>query len=420
MESWENQWQKLEESENKPDKIEYAVNREHAFAVLDEIMDTFYKRVPPFDRMELPTDEKNMPELLRASNTNNIRGGKEHAMFLFTGCYFMRGGVQSDMAFRTLAKIFSDQPELFDCEYIADEKNEVSADKIVEVMQEFNLGNHKMGRGAWVENAHRLLERFGGDPRRIFDGVTSYDEAVAVIANGKESGGFWGFQEKMASMYIYYLDKENIYHPDYPYPAPSDFHVARITAATEMITGNVPLLDIARYGNGVGQESKIALKESDIISEEFLELTRKLHLDYIDARGASPMDMTDAIWSFSRSMCSRAPGNMTRVIGETKGRNTVVELVPINPDSRVQQRKQQRSCGACLLDACCKLHIPNGIYYKSGRFVATASRSTVVEKFDSAQLFNAAELPTGTLPMKIEPLPKLPEWRPEEHMDSLF
>lgn len=48
------------------------------------------------DTVRLPHDPRHMPETLE-------RGGREHALFLWASCYYMRGGIKSVDAFRSLS-----------------------------------------------------------------------------------------------------------------------------------------------------------------------------------------------------------------------------------------------------------------------------------------------------------------------------
>ncbi len=52
----------------------------------------------PFDQpvMVLPQDTRHLPKTLEP-------GSREHALFLFHACYWMRGGIDSNVAFRAHA-----------------------------------------------------------------------------------------------------------------------------------------------------------------------------------------------------------------------------------------------------------------------------------------------------------------------------
>lgn len=76
-----------------------------------------------------------------------------------------------------------------------------------------------------------MMERYDGDPRNIFKDVQDYDEALDLIRNDGKGGGFKGFQHKMTSMIIYYLQDDKLIDelPGVPYSRGYPCHARRIS-----------------------------------------------------------------------------------------------------------------------------------------------------------------------------------------------
>ncbi len=61
----------------------------------------------PFYNVSLPQRKENIPEGM-------VWGSKEHAIFLFNSCHYMRGRIDSEAAFKGLKKVYEKAPDLFD------------------------------------------------------------------------------------------------------------------------------------------------------------------------------------------------------------------------------------------------------------------------------------------------------------------
>ena len=325
------------------------VDYEHAYEVLDRLMLAYDQNEPPYSResTRLPHHPSHMPETLE-------RGGVEHAVFMFSACYYMRGGIKSNDAVKRLSKVYAQRPELFNCEIAKD----VEEAEIEDILRMNGLGFQKDIAKQWVENAGRLHEKYDGDPRNIFEGVETYEQSQKLIQNDSKGGGFVGFKEKMTSMIIYFLMDEKLIN-GFNFPIPIDFHVLRVSIANEMITfGDVP------YG-------------TDLFTDDTKRELRKLYFTYAEERGVDPLRLCNAVWMLSESSCGRTPGNITLEPHGRKNREgRTAYLVPnqVDTTSPAQQKAYQESCGSCPIQETCEFNIPSKPYYVNGGLVVRGHR----------------------------------------------
>jgi len=336
------------------------------FSRLDEVLDVLLhqREVGDFpynlEAAQLPQDERNMPPSLP-------RGGIEHANFLFATCYYMRGGIKSFAAFRGLSKVYDEDPDLFD----PHEARLRNPQDIADALQRHGLGFSKdIISSQWVKNAERMADEYEGDPRKLFEGTTDYEELLRRIRN-KNGRGFSGFQEKMTSMLAYYLMSDDLI-PYFDFPLPVDFHVLRVSAATGIITfKNLP-------------------EDGNIYHEKTLAMLRAMYHDYSVTHGTSQLPVCDAVWSLSSAICGSQPGNIMLEPQRSQGRdgrNTLILPLPIDTDDPKQQAAYNRSCELCPIESHCGLNFPSKTYYVQGKMVGSPR-----VRFPQTTLFGAETL----------------------------
>ena len=334
---------------NTGEKLTITVNKEHAYEVLDTLMQAYETNAPPYnlDRVRLPHDPRHMPKTLE-------RGGVDHAMFLFNVCYYMRGGIKSNDAVKRMANIYDEWPDLFNCETVQNFDEET----IISILSSHGLGFQKTVAKQWIENSQRMLEKFDGDPRKIFDGVENYEQSQELVQNDSKGNGFLGFQEKMTSMIIYYLMDEELIEP-FNFPIPVDLHVMRVSIANEMITfGDVP--------NG-----------TNLFTKETLSALRQLYLGYAEEKNVNALRLCDAVWMLSESSCGRHPGNTTiEPLGRKirNGRSTYLIPKVVDVNDPAQQKAYQESCAICPIQDTCEFNIPGTQYYVGGNIIIRGRR----------------------------------------------
>lgn len=331
------------------EKLNITVNQEHAYQVLDRLMEAYKNNAPPYnlDRARLPHDPRHMPKTLD-------RGSVAHAMFLFNICYYMRGGIKSNDAVKRMAGIYDERPDLFNCEAVQN----VDATTIIEVLSNHGLGFQKTVADQWIKNSQRMLECFDGDPRNIFKGVETYEQSQELIQNNGKGNGFLGFQEKMTSMIIYYLMDEELIEP-FNFPIPIDLHVMRVSIANEMVTfGDVP------YG-------------TNLFTKETLSALRQLYFNYAHDNNVNALRLCDAVWMLSESSCGRHPGNTTiEPLGRKvrNGRSTYLIPKTVDMQDPAQQKAYEESCRTCPIQKTCEYNIPGTQYYVGGNIIIRGRR----------------------------------------------
>lgn len=308
----------------------------NAYEILDVLVDGYKNRLPPYDEAILPQKYKPDSLLLDGDHYKDPM----HAMYFWNICSYMQGGVKTDLAFKKLTEIFNENPSLFDCHFLAQSEPNDIADKL----KNYGLGRHHSAAGHWVKNAKILVDQYGGDPRNIFNGVTSYEDCVERIKHTKkhkniEESGFNGFQKKMTSMILYFYMNEGLI-PDVNFPMPVDFHALRVVLATKMVT--VEPRDFYTY-NHVVEDS-----------------LRELFKNYLKDRDVDPIDLTNCIWLLSSNLCNKCVGNHSS--DSPKG----INFREMSNEELRQSIPWLRSCGRCLVEKYCRLYIPSEPYYDKG------------------------------------------------------
>lgn len=352
----------------RADSEQIVVHSERVDVVLDTLMEAYEHQYYPYylDRVRVPQDERHMPPSLE-------RGTKDHAMFFWNVCYYMRGGTKSTFAVQQMAELYQDRPDLFDCQEIITTPQEV----IEDALKAHKLGFQKTVAKQWKENAWRMLENYNGDPRTIFADLSEYEnpynELVSRVKNDTKGGGFIGFREKMTSMIAYYLMDEGLVEV-FNFPIPIDLHVMRVSVANEMVT--FPNLDFP----------------ANVHSETLLETLRGVYFDYAERRGVNPLHLCNAVWLLSEALCGQAPGNQ---VSEPNGRDnregrltTLISEI-VNPDNPTQQRRYERTCARCPVEATCNFNVHGGaMYYAAGRLAVRGARF----RFPARTLFSESFL----------------------------
>ncbi len=310
------------------------------------------------------TKKGQVPQIPENLPRNGFASEVHKASFFFAACYFMRGGVTSDSGVRGLTRMYNEHPEYFEPSVAA----ELEPQAIREALLKVRLGYNELPNTPrfWVENSKQIVQFWQGDPRRIFDGVGTYDEACARVQNQKTRRkarpkspypGFLGFQEKMVSMLIYFFMDVGLLTP-WHFPLPIDFQVLRFLLEHEII--RVEDLPNGNYYH------------SEVLAE-----ARALTLWYAQEHNINPLRFCDAVWCYSRAVCEQNPGNETRGRGRYRkgglGRKAPIRAAEV-VWSRSQLEAYERSCGRCPVEASCKWNIPSGPYYVQGKLIIRGPR----------------------------------------------
>lgn len=337
--------------EERKKKFIVRVDWERAEKVFGLILEALDKKAFPFDQPEAqPPQKGNLPR-------NLVAGSVQHGAFLFCLCFYMRGGIKSDVVAKALTKLYEKNPNLF----IPEKWNELVAEDIAQLLKSVNLGfNSRQIGNFWVVNFQRLAEKWEGNPANLFKNVSSYDKLCERIANDGNGKGFRGFQKKMASMLYYFLAEAGLVE-EFNFPIPVDFHVCRMVLANEIVK-------IENRENG-----------ENLYQPEVLDAIRDLSVSYCREKGISTLKLCDGLWGYSRAICNLHPGNQSS-IGERRGRGTLV-LKIAGGWSEAQENSFYNSCERCLLAKTCIGCVPSAPYYVRGELIIRSNRDEPPQQF---------------------------------------
>ncbi|MBI2984689.1 MAG: hypothetical protein HYY50_03630 [Candidatus Kerfeldbacteria bacterium] len=329
----------------------YRLDMRRARRVFGRIVVAYQRQQFPFNLpgVVLPHIDERLPNTMH-------RGGEDHARFLFYACLQMKGGIKSDTALQTLARLHERRPDLFRPECAG----RLSPADVTRLLVDYRLGlNSQLIGQHWVENSRRLMARHDGRVIGMFHGIRTYDEACRLVLNqlNGPSGpaGFLGFGHKMVSMLLYFLIDARLI-TEFPFPPPVDIHWLRLLVEHRILSwrgriGTEPPDDLP-YGGNFFQPGILA----DV---------RRLLRRYIETCGWPQVEVNNAIWLYAKTLCGRQPGNRSHH-GRYPARRTTVRPVSIawTPE---QLRAYQQTCARCIVQRTCRFNVPSALYNQLGR-----------------------------------------------------
>jgi hypothetical protein len=390
----------------QPDQkgLEFYASKRQAKKVFDAIIKRLSEKGPPYNTAHVP--QAVLP-------SNMVHGSKEHAIFLFILCLWMRGGVESATATSFLKNMYEQRPDVFIPETYwnwGPDLTRKQVDRISEVLTEHRLGQRVEENAlGWVYNMRKLAQFWEGDPRKLMTDRPRFNVLARRII-GKTSGkqgqfinednpnGFMFFREKMTAMIAYFLMDAGLV-PMFYAPVPVDFHVLRLLVSNQVIRVR---------GKDVKETVGV-----DFMRNVTQRLAREMTEWYCREYQVSPVALCDALWLLSGTLCRANPGNSGYVTDDQRrlalkesrvvvnshpmldidmeSNGAAVEADPIQdgltgPSSDITGRKRYRglkrdadtlrkptlvrsfekSCGVCPLQDTCRYNISSGAYYTAG------------------------------------------------------
>ncbi len=330
------------------------VNKNLAFNdVYDVLINLHKQKKPPFDIAIRPQDPEYLPRNLNLET-------RQHALFLFYACLYMRGRIKSHQAFERLKILHEEYPELFDPKEIQRDRFYYE-DELYVFLQKAGLKVDAISTArGWIHNSIEIYDYWDSDPRKLFDCLNEIDrqspEAFELVCKNiirsskrknKERRGFYGFRHKMVSMLSYFLEDAKIILP-YLFPSPVDFHVLRINIMQNILNTN----GLDKKGIPVGK---------------FLPSARELTSEYSIKRNIKPVFLADSLWIYSRDMCSNNL-NAARFKIKEKGKGRKTEILIANKIKWTAKKisKYYEFCGGCPLKENCLKFMSSKGYYASG------------------------------------------------------
>lgn len=354
---------------------EVIVDDETGFLVFDILIERWQAEPKkfPFDQRSAIIPQNIIPDRLREDKEELFN------FYLFI-CLYMRGGIESLQAFRAMIRLWEDKPELFD-PYHAQYLTHGELQPIV--AQYVGWDSNNVAK-FWIENARRLMRNWEGRASNVFRGMKSYDEALRRIRNktnkrdwleackvDDRGQGFIGFQPKMVSMWVYFMDWEGLLDKNFLYPTPADFHNFRLGLAHRIL---------------VLEPQPENIRSSEKISKPWRELT----IRYLEARKGkvSPVELADAIWLFSLVACGNSPLTDYHERNDKNGHGMFsAEYLEhsAKPDFLASKfrGRLERTCLACPLIDTCEIAVPAGPYYqrREDREVAFGGQLYLLDRF---------------------------------------
>lgn len=327
--------------------------------------------VGALERDEFPYNVGTEPqELIPAS----IRADRlKHSLFLFGACFFMRGTIQSDYAFKQLLAIYEIHPELYNPQFLS--ASDIDKRYVFDRFKPFIKYRLFEISEIWLDGFRRLHEDWSGDPRNIFVGVHDADELYRRVVNinshpkwkkvRNKMRGFLGYRSKIANMLAYFLMEAGLVE-EFVTSSPFDFHNARVFLG----------------GGALRLEGKALYRYEDVA-----DIGSALVEKYCRTHGVATKKVAAALWVLSTTLCRNAPGN--RTLNRTKSkegnkRDGERHTLNYKPQQRKEQpdlkiytpdwsksedvREHELSCGLCPVRDLCTLNVASGFYYEDGSF----------------------------------------------------
>ncbi len=394
--------------------LKFYADYDQARTVFDLLIDRLSKKGPPYNTAMVPQADQFLP-------VNLEKGSREHAIFLFSLCLWMRGGIESDTAARFLKAMHESHPAAFEPTCYSNTGAEETAQQIASVTD--LLVEHQLGQRVeenapgWVYNMRKLQRFWDSDPRRLMNDNPSFSTLVDRIisktsdkngnfAREDNPHGFRFFREKMVAMLAYFLIDAKLV-PMFYTPVPVDFHVLRLLTS-----------------NGILRIQGMEMHETlgiNFLRTDVLRLAREVTEWYCRENKVSPIALCDSLWLLSRSLCRNNPGNSGYVVNgrrkaateEKRNKKAAngehpefeMEIVDGNasaspniedtdtePELTGRKRyigykhtaeslarpsmvkRYNKSCGVCPVEAHCRFNISAGAYYVAGDLEAKRLR----------------------------------------------
>lgn len=371
-------------------KLTFYIDRQRAKTVFDLLIDRLSQKGPPYNLAHVPQADRFLPE-------NLAKGSVEHAIFLFTLCFWMRGGVESDTASNFLKIMHEKQPGVFKPDRFRTSVSETTEEQIEFISNV--LKGHRLGQrveenaAGWVYNMRKLDRFWEGDPRKLMNDTPPFDRLAKRIigkttakggsfANMDSPNGFMFFREKMTAMIAYFLMDASLV-PMFYTPVPVDFHVLRLLTANGIIRVR-----------GKTMEESVGI---NFMRNSTLMLCRRVTEWYCKKYQVSPIALCDSLWLLSRTFCRNNPGNSGYVF-DAKRQATKIEdeerwfqetVFSVDDAPKITGRKRylglkwseiemhqptkvrrlRDSCGKCPLTESCRYNISSGAYYVGGKLL---------------------------------------------------
>ncbi|RJQ13916.1 hypothetical protein C4553_02070 [Candidatus Parcubacteria bacterium] len=313
---------------------------------------------------------------------------RDHANFLLFGSLPMRGGMVSDDPFKWLNEMRNQSPSLFDPALVVEGW---TAERILQAFQTATKallngnGTGVLGAGAlsykmrehadsWMHNSEVLVRHWGGSVLKVFEGVSSFEEAFARIDRYKKTNGkpneasFVGMRMKIFSLLTIWLQNKNLI-PVFPTPIPVDFHALRVLWQTGVVEvdglssfdpSTHKTKDPTKRAHLAALKGQMAFRVKPQITDEIAMWSQK----FMTENGFSHQAINPAVWFLSRELCA------TQLQTQSKDEGAKLfpaQLLLANP--KLWPPSYQDPCCHCPLEHFCTGAVLARPYYVAGLLV---------------------------------------------------
>ena len=305
----------------------------------------------------------------------------------------MRGGINSDDAFRFVYELYGSHPEIFN-PYVVMRMEPEDISRAVKksasnMYPEGTQGEKEKGTFSyqsdqherfWIHNAKMLVEHWGGDIRNVFKDESDFEEAFARIDHKRVKHGFKGMRRKIFSLMTTWLVEFGLI-PEFNLPLIIDFHALRLLLMHEILK-----VEFRPLGEGNPKREKRRRPESIrhypavAINESFVDQVILWTLKFLKRHPElSQYDVAHGMWFLSRVLCAAYFGNRSyeQKNGDLR-RGLTERLVTdeelLRPGSWPVNYRDP--CIFCPIEYSCKDRYPQGPYFDWGRMVKAGRHIT--------------------------------------------
>ncbi len=279
----------------------YRVDRRRADAVIPVLLDEWRARrgvfshasVAPPQQVHIPRDREG-----KALAFDSLA----YARWLLCLLVHMRGGITSHQAFAGHVLLHDRYPELYDLEHIATWPDSLTlARRISDEHIGLGFALRENARN-WIHNAGVVVRRFGGDPRRIWEGTTDFREIAdrTIHRSLPPEDRLRGVQEKILTLFLVFYQDFGLLPELTRQPAPVDFHLTRLLVAHRIV--------------------RLVGCSSVRVGEWLLAPLRKLSMELCTRYDTTPNELSHAMWVLGSEYCNQSTDHAAAVptIGEMR------------------------------------------------------------------------------------------------------
>ncbi|MBI3305247.1 hypothetical protein HYZ80_02930 [Candidatus Parcubacteria bacterium] len=291
-----------------------------AETLIQEIVRRFREKVGVFRNL-VPPQHQWLPKWL-------LDDGRKFACWHFFNAGGERGGRDSDTNFRWKLELLKQFPDLFLPEAVVADWNPT---KIVRAFGEVGRSitngsrvgetdagvlalNRESQAQAWIVNATILHQYYGGDPRTLLYGTADWLGFITKVHhNPNRRVHFLGMRWKIWALFLVWMREFDELHPrlglwpvpKYLTPIPVDIHILRLFSQWDVLPkewwGTVQDPTRKRFPEFLHAVECFRLDDWRV-NEIMLFILRLMERCGLDA-----VSVANALWLYSRSMCSRHP-----------------------------------------------------------------------------------------------------------------